>query len=142
MRWFISINQFPEVQALSERDRRALLSSTKVPSPLRILGYAFARGLIFSLILYIPIRMFLGWINPDALDGGLISALFGIMTVGVIAFLHFWTMTRYRGQIRIQIRESSRGSQVPVCLNCGQDTGGIASAHCPECGKTIRFVGD
>ena len=136
--WYFSISRLPEVRALPEQARRQLLSTERVPGPIRIMITACVRGFLLSLLLSGLLHMGLVWSNNQNLDRLLSPLAFVLFFVLGSAGFHFWIMTRFRGQIRMQIEEASRGSRTPVCLSCGQDVTGVASNQCPECGRLIQ----
>lgn len=67
--------------------------------------------------------------------GWLMAGLFITLSIVFSALFHFWIITRYRGQIRMQLKDASLGQGSPICLRCGHDLTGIRGGQCPECGN-------
>lgn len=137
MPFFLSIERFPEVQALPSDDRTELLRRCKVPGAFRIGFFAMARGALLGVGVG---AMTHGVLVTNSLKNiaPTVSFMVGVVTFFTSAVLfHIWTMTRFRGQIRIAIHDASKGGRTPICLSCGYDASGVRSHRCPECGMSL-----
>ena len=106
------------------------------PGPIRILLSALFRGTLTSLVIstIVNIALASGTTRP-ANAGWLMAGLFITLSLVFSALFHFWIITRYRGQIRMQLKDASLGQGSPICLRCGHDLTGIRGEQCPECGS-------
>ena len=134
----LTISGLPELQSLSEDQRRRLLTGCQAPGPLRLWMFNFSRGLFLAATLFLLLH-----INDSAqrLAGVLGATVFLGSTTGLTLVMHVWTITRIRGQVRMAIEAASSGGLVPICLRCGHDCSGSTVERCPECGTSRRVDG-
>lgn len=134
----LTISGLPELQSLSDDQRRRLLVSCQAPGPLRLWMFNLSRGLFLAAILFLLLHA-----NDSAqrLAGAIGAVVFLGSTAGMALLMHVWTITRIRGQVRMAIEAASSGGLVPICLQCGHDCSGSTADRCTECGASRRVDG-
>lgn len=139
MRVPLTIAGLPELQSFTRAERARLLAAAHAPGPVRLWAFNLSRGVFLAAVAFLVLhfngisQQLVGPLGVIALLGG--TAVFGCL-------VHFWTITRIRGQLRIAIESASRGRLVPICLQCGHDCSSVESERCPECGADRRVSPD
>jgi hypothetical protein len=129
---FWRISSFPELEHLSDENRREILHKARA-------GWRVAWLIIASAIAGAGVS--------SCLVGTLLATNSIAPTFGVVAFASLWffsaaalyqiDLIRIRGQLRIYLEKAAQSQQLPLCLNCGYDITGLTGRRCPECGKEL-----
>lgn len=122
MKLYWRIRSFPELDHLTEQQKSTLL---KQFVGWRLLTKQIARCLLFGVVATALVASF--------------SWLFAFpVGIAVALAIYLFEIGCVRVDLQTQIIEAYRGSQLPICLNCGYDLREIKTKQCPECGKGVR----
>lgn len=135
MYWRIS--RFPELQHLSEEERRALLRERVGRGfTARLALSCVSRGLFLGLLIALAILIATATVSPTS-PSYLVPLVVVFAWLSASLCLYQFFMIRIRGQLRGYFQEEQlKGRRSPVCLSCGYAVHQSQTA-CPECGRAV-----